>query len=404
MTKSSDNPLLRFPEFENSWIEKKIKDLGNFIGGGTPSSNVKEFWQGNTPWISSSDIEEESIHVINKSRFITPEAIENSATKLVPLGSILMVSRVGIGKFAVADCELCTSQDFTSLITDQSEYFLAYYFKARSNRFIRLSQGTSIKGFTTTDIKSATFSIPSLPEQQKIASFLTAIDQRIQLLEKKKAKLEEYKKGVMQKLFSQEIRFKDDDGKEFPDWEEKKLGSLCRKAQSGGTPKSTNKNYYNGNIPFLSISDMTSQGKFLTETSKSISKEGLENSSAWIVPKNSLIYSMYASVGFVSINKIPIATSQAVMNIILKKDYELEYIYYYLTFFRARIHRFVETGTQGNINAQIVKDLKIPIPIAEEQKKISSFLSSIDKSIWMIKNEIDGNKKFKKGLLQKMFV
>lgn len=117
--------------------------------------------------ISSSDINEDSIHLISKTRFITEEAIVHSATKKVPKGSILMVSRVGIGKFAVADSVLCTSQDFTNLVSTQNEYFLAYYFKARSKRFVRLSQGTSIKGFTTQDIKSAKFSIPQPQEQQK---------------------------------------------------------------------------------------------------------------------------------------------------------------------------------------------------------------------------------------------
>jgi len=177
---ASNVPHLRFPGFTEEWEMKKIEELGRFIGGGTPDTSVENFWDGEVPWISSSDIEIDDIHNIQRTRFITENAIKLSATKLIPKGGILMVSRVGIGKFAVADEELCTSQDFTNLITTENEYFLCYYFSARSNDFVRLSQGTSIKGFTTQDIKSTKFFIPQLDEQQKIASFLSLIDERIQ--------------------------------------------------------------------------------------------------------------------------------------------------------------------------------------------------------------------------------
>lgn len=183
------------------WEEKKLGELGVFVGGGTPDSSIERYWQGTIPWISSSDIYEDSIHLLNKTRYITKEAILKSATKKVPKGSVLMVSRVGIGKFAVADSELCTSQDFTALISSQNEYFLAYYFKARANRFISLSQGTSIKGFTTKDIKSAKFLIPLTDEQQKIASFLTSLDNSIERHTKEIEASLVYKKGLLQKMF-----------------------------------------------------------------------------------------------------------------------------------------------------------------------------------------------------------
>lgn len=253
-------------------------------------------------------------------------------------------------------------------------------------------------------VKSIKYLIPSLPEQQKIASFLSAVDDKLQQLTKKKELLEEYKKGVMQKIFSQELRFKDDNGNNYPDWEEKKLGELCEFAKSGGTPKSTNKDYYNGNIPFLSISDMTKQGKYLNYAKKSISEEGVSNSSSWIVPVNTIIYSMYASVGFVAINKIPIATSQAVINLGLNSDCNTEFIYYNLVEIKKIIHRFIETGTQGNLNAQTVKNLKIELPCLKEQDKIANFLSSLDSKIELVSTQIDNTKAFKKGLLQQMFV
>src|SRR5699024_2123945 len=116
----------------------------------------------------------------------------------------------------------------------------------------------------------------------------------------------------------------------------KKINTIIEKCisygKAGGTPTSNNKEYYDGDIPFLSISDMTKQGKYIMKTEKMISKKSINNSSAWIVPKNSIILSMYASYGLVAINKIELATSQAMFNMIVKKKNNIEYIYYYLEF------------------------------------------------------------------------
>lgn len=103
--------------------------------------------------------------------------------------------------------------------------------------------------------------------------------------------------------------------------------------KAGGTPASTISEYYSGYIPFLSISDMTKQGKYIEYTERHISEIGLDNSSAWLVPQNSLILSMYASVGLVCINKVPLTTSQAMFSMIIKDSDNLDYIYYYLNFF-----------------------------------------------------------------------
>jgi type I restriction enzyme S subunit len=184
-----------------AWEEKKLGEVGLFIGGGTPDTNIEEYWDGLIPWVSSSDLEENSISKISKTRFITQIAIESSATKLVKKGSVLIVSRVGVGKFAVADEDLCTSQDFTNMKTDQDSYFVAYYFSFAAKTFVCISQGTSIKGFNSQDLKSLKFRFPSLPEQQKIAKFLSAIDQQIEQIGVQVGQSQEFKKGLLQQMF-----------------------------------------------------------------------------------------------------------------------------------------------------------------------------------------------------------
>ncbi|MFZ4753746.1 MAG: restriction endonuclease subunit S [Chitinophagaceae bacterium] len=197
-------PKLRFKEFEDSgeWEVKKLGEVVTFTGGGTPSKSKPDFWQGNIPWISSSDIEEDSIHKIKVTRFITEEALKESATKLVPANSVLLVSRVGVGKLAVSTEPLCTSQDFTSFSPiDDNSIFLGYYLKSKREILLSFSQGMAIKGFTKDDISKLELLIPSISEQQKIASVLSSIDEIIIAKGQKIEALQLHKKGLLQGLF-----------------------------------------------------------------------------------------------------------------------------------------------------------------------------------------------------------
>jgi type I restriction enzyme S subunit len=197
-------PILRFAEFKESgeWEEKKLGEIGEFIGGGTPSKSNESFWEGDFPWISSSDILEDSIQEFTVTRFITNEAIQQSATKKVPEGSILIVSRVGVGKLAVTNKSVCTSQDFTNFIPEKDNaIFLAYYLKANTKTLLSFSQGMAIKGFTKDDISNLELFLPKIEEQQKIASCLSSLDEFITSQAEKIEGLKEHKKGLMQGLF-----------------------------------------------------------------------------------------------------------------------------------------------------------------------------------------------------------
>lgn len=416
-------PKLRFPEFKGNWEEKKFNSLYSFKSTNSFSrenlnyenGEVKNIHYGDihTKFSTLFDITKEKVPFINltidtskiKEDSYVEEGdliIADASENYDDIGKMIEVVNVNDEKLVAGLHTFLAKRKNTN----NAIGFTANLVKTWNVRqqILKIAQGTKVLSISTGRLGEILLTIPQPEEQQKIASFLTSVDERLTLLAQQKEKLELYKKGVMQQIFSQKLRFKDENGKDYPDWEEKKLGELCKKAQSGGTPKSTVKEYYDGEIPFLAISDMTSQGKYLNRTSRFVSMKGIENSSSWIVPENSLIYSMYASVGFVSINKIKIATSQAVMNIILKENINLEFVYYSLLNLQNQIYKFVETGTQGNINAQIVKNLDINLPYIEEQQKIASFLSAIDVQIEGVSKKIEQTKMFKKGLLQQLFV
>ena len=185
-----------------SWEKSALHDIASFCGGGTPSKDVSSYWDGEIGWISSSDIQEEWIDDISVTRRITKKAIDNSATKLCPEGTIAIVSRVGVGKVAIIPESLCTSQDFTNItsITGNTHY-MAYQIAFRMKLEAMKTQGTSIKGVTADTIKSMVLDIPPLEEQKKIADMLTAFDSYIKRAVYELDLFITMKKALLQQLF-----------------------------------------------------------------------------------------------------------------------------------------------------------------------------------------------------------
>ena len=185
-----------------SWEKAVLQNIATFCGGGTPSKGITSYWNGDIGWISSSDIQDEWIDEISITRRITKSAVENSATKLCPKGTIAIVSRVGVGKVAVMPESLCTSQDFTNItaISGDTRY-MAYQIAFRMKIEAMKTQGTSIKGITTDTIKSMELNIPPLEEQEYIADLLRNFNLQIKHVIQNLDLLVLTKKAFLQQLF-----------------------------------------------------------------------------------------------------------------------------------------------------------------------------------------------------------
>ena len=257
-------------------------------------------------------------------------------------------------------------------------------------------------GINAEEYKTYRFMIPEKEEQQKIAAFLSSVDTKIEQLNKKKSLLEQYKKGLMQNLFSREIRFKDEQGGEYPDWEGMKLGCVG-KIIGGGTPGTNQVNLWNGDIHWFTPTEIKS--KYSENSIRKISKEGLIKSSATLLPVGTILFTSRATIGEASIARKECTTNQGFQSFVVNDSlFSNEYIYYWILKNKKQFLRRANGSTFLEISKGEIKKISFSTPDIKEQQKIASFLSAIDKKIEFVTEQIKQAQTFKKGLLQQMFI
>ena len=185
------------------WEQRKLSELSEkTFGGGTPKTSNESFWKGNIPWIQSSDLIEGSLFDIEPRKYISQEAVDKSATKLVPENSVAIVTRVGVGKLAFMPFSYATSQDFLSLSVLKTEpQFTVYALYKKLQSELNAVQGTSIKGVTKNELLAKEIMIPCYEEQEKIGSYLHSLDHLITLHQHKCEELQNIKKFMLKNMF-----------------------------------------------------------------------------------------------------------------------------------------------------------------------------------------------------------
>ena len=392
----SDVPHLRFPEFSGEWEKCKFGDIATGFDYGMNAA-AKPF-DGENKYIRITDIDEAS-STYNDTDIVSPDGTLTDNYVVNDRDILLARTGASTGKsylYRKSDGKLYYAGFLiSSNMTEHNPYFV--FSQLHTHRYWRwvsiMYARSGQPGINSQEYSSFPIFTTSLQEENKISTLLSLLDERIATQNKIIEDLKKLKSAISKQAFAQKPN----------GWN--RLDTLFSKGKAGGTPTSTNKEYYNGEIPFLSINDITKQGKYVRYTENHLSRSGLENSSAWVVPEYSLIISMYASVGLVTINEVPITTSQAMFAMQLRDKDLLDYLYYYLSYFKYRhIHKYLETGTQSNINADIVRGIMIPTYGHSRNMKIASTLQSIDAKI---DNELSVLKLFnrqKNYLLSQMFI
>ncbi|MCE3712243.1 restriction endonuclease subunit S [Escherichia coli] len=282
--------------------------------------------------------------------------------------------------------------------------YSVFLFQSKSYRsqVVKLGQGAIRANIGQKDLARVCILVPPLAEQKKIAQILSTWGKAIAVTEKLLTNSQQQKKALMQQLLSGKKRLLDENGVRFSgEWKRVKLGAIAD-MNSGGTPKSTVEEYYGGNIPWVSISDMTSNGKWIATTEKYLTELGLNSSSARIYPKNSVLYAMYASIGECSIAAVNLTSSQAILGIRPKDCLNYEFLYFYLTSLKEKIKLQGQQGTQSNLNAGMVKEFELDLPSIREQQKIAAVLSAADAEISTLEKKLACLRDEKKALMQQL--
>ena len=373
----------------DDWEVKSLNDIGKFIGGGTPNTNNANYWKGNIPWISSADISKDSINTLIPTRFITKEAISCSATKLCPKNTILIVSRVGVGKLAISNMEVCTSQDFTNLVCNYNvdESFVAYQLLPELQKKASEAQGTSIKGITTEEVRALQIPLPPLPEQQRIAKALSDVDALISTTEKLLQKKKNIKQGAMQELltgkkrlpgFAKSTNYKQSELGLIPeDWEVKTLGEMLKIGHGKDY-----KNLKSGNVPVYGTGGyMTSVNDFLYEgETVCIGRKGTIDKPQYHSGKIWTVDTLFYTYDFKSLNP--------------------KYLFY--NFCLIDWLSMNEASGVPSLTAKNIEDIQITIPTEEEQTAIANVLSSMDKEIETLNTKLEKYRNLKTAMMQQL--
>ena len=383
MTKQpNQQPKLRFPQFNDNWTAKKLGEVAeiNPSGGKIPQRFIY------------IDLESVLSGVLLKENYLNKEDAPSRAQRCLLINDILFqtVRPYQMNNlFFDKKGDYVASTGYAQIRTKQYAKYLYQYFHTSPfvTEVIQKCTGTSYPAINSGDLANIQISLPSLPEQNKIADFLSTVDKKLNLLSQEIALSQSYKKGLMQALFSQTLRFKDDQGQDFPDWEEKRLGEVAviKKGQQLNKSELTESGSYpclnGGIIP----SGFTEQ--FNTEANTITISEGGN------------------SCGFVSFMKTKFWLGGHCYKILVQDGYNLNYFYQVLKFYEPEIMKLRVGSGLPNIQQKNLRDFLIHLTKSlPEQAKIAGILSAWDEKIANLQAQEAALRDWKRGLLQEMFV
>lgn len=399
MSEQINTPKMRFPEFRDEWEMKIIKELFNVVSGSTPlRSNTSYYENGNIPWVKTTDLNNSLIN--NTSEKVTDIALNN--LKLLPKDTVLIAMYGGfnqIGRTGILNIKATTNQAISALIKkgNYNSKFLQSYLNFNVKQWRRFAASSrKDPNITKRDIEKFKIPYTCLEEQEKIGGFFSKIDRQIELEEKKLDLLEQQKRGYMQKIFSQELRFKDENGNKYPNWQTVKIGSILkeRKERSGdGEMLSVTINH--GIVKFDEIDRKDNSSKDKSNYKKVYKNDIAYNSMRmWQGASGKAEFDGIVSPAYTVVTPIENINSNFIA-------------YYFKT--HNMIHKF-RINSQGltsdtwNLKYKQLKDIKISICSKEEQDKIADLLTILDTRIKKQNHKLEILNINKKGLLQKMFV
>ena len=384
---SDFNPPFKIP---NSWAWVKLGDICEISSGGTPSRNEAQFWENGTiPWLKIADIKDD--YVNSSSEFITQKGLENSSAKIFKKGTLLFTIFATLGEVAILNIDASTNQAIVGLTPKKDNYitkFIFFALKNIKNSVNLIGRGATQKNINQTILKNFYIPLPPLDEQERIVKKIDELFSQIDILDKHKESLLKNIKHTKARILDLALQGKLVENSRIPNdlnsripsdfnppfkipnsWAWVKLGDICE-ISSGGTPSRNEAQFWeNGTIPWLKIADI--KDDYVNSSSEFITQKGLENSSAKIFKKGTLLFTIFATLGEVAILNIDASTNQAIVGLTPKKDnYITKFIFFALKNIKNSVNLIGRGATQKNINQTILKNFYIPLPPLDEQERI----------------------------------
>jgi type I restriction enzyme S subunit len=396
MATSMSVPALRFNGFGDSWASKKLGEITSYVDyrGKTPRKSDAGVFL-----VTAKNIRHGYIDYKTSQEYIPTETYEEVMRRGKPLiGDVLITTEAPLGYVASVDREgVALAQRVIKLRGFEGKInngFLKFYL--HSERFqkelLEKATGGTVKGIKGSVLHKMEVHFPEFKEQTKIANFLTAVDEKIQHLTQKHDLLNQYKKGVMQKIFSQELRFKDDDGKDFPEWEEKTLDEVCICLDNKRKPlNDAERQTMQGKIPYWGANNIMDyvNDYIFDEPIVLLAEDGGNFNEYKTRP-----------IANISYGKCWVNNHTHVLK--SKTGLSNEFLFYSLV--HKNITGYVSGGTRAKLTKGEMLKILIDMPSPKEQTKIANFLTAIDDKITVTQTQLQAVKQYKQGLLQQMFV
>ena len=412
-------PEIRFPGYTDPWEQRKLSDVADIIGGGTPSTDVPEYWDGDIDWYAPAEINDQ-IYVDHSERKITQLGLDKSSAKILPANkTVLFTSRAGIGKTAILQHDAATNQGFQSLVLndDTNPYFIFTMTEMIKVNAEKVASGSTFAEISGKMLGKLEFMFPTYEEQVRIGDCFKHIDDTITLHQRKCDELKLYKKGLLQQMFPQpgvafpRVRFPG-----FTDpWEQRKFGELCSivTKQTGFDYTATIKKSLvteasEDTLPYLQTKNFAGVS-ISYDTDYFIPRSVAKEFPKINLDEKCILFSIVgASVG--NIGLFPgdkhCFLSGAICVSKLNNHDDADYLYHYMCSEngQSQIRTCTKGGAQATITIEDIREFDVLLPSEQERAKIGELLSSLDNLITLHQRKCDELKLYKKGLLQKMFV
>jgi type I restriction enzyme S subunit len=399
-------PLLRFPEFSGDWEVRKLKKIASKINSKNRNCTLTNVLTNSAIQgiINQDDYFDRDIanknnlggyYIVDINDFVYNPRISSNAL----VGSLKKNNNV---KGVMSP--LYTVFRFKKGVLS---FFEQYFETVHWHRYMKNIANTGARhdrlNITNDSFFDLPLPYPFMAEQQKIAGFLTKIDNKIEQLSKKKQLLENYNKGVMQKIFSQELMFKDDEGNSYPDWEEKKLGEVGNFKSGTGFPEKEQGG--KEGVPFYKVSDMNLplNTTEMIEANHYVSDEQIKRMNLNVIKNKSIVFAKVGAAVFLE-RKRKSCDFLIDNNMMAFTPKEANINFIKFLFDTIRLSKYAQIGALPSYNGSDLKTIKINFPQIQEQIKIANFLTEIDKKINLVKKQLTDSKQYKKSLFQQMFI